>query len=47
MDTSVGQFAIQVNDLVVGFGRRVVINHLALDVRRWRDPRLGRRVGRR
>ena len=28
------QFAIRVSDLVVGFGRRVVIDHLSLDVRR-------------
>ena len=27
-------FAIRVRDLVVGFGRHVVIDHLALDVRR-------------
>ena len=29
-----GQFAIRVRDLVVGFRRHVVIDHLALDVRR-------------
>ena len=34
MDASVGEFAIHVKDLVVGFGRRVVIEHLSLDVRR-------------
>jgi phospholipid/cholesterol/gamma-HCH transport system ATP-binding protein len=34
MDASVGEFAIRVNDLVVGFGRRVVLDHLSLDVRR-------------
>jgi phospholipid/cholesterol/gamma-HCH transport system ATP-binding protein len=28
------QFAIRVSDLVVGFGRQVVIDHLTLDVRR-------------
>ncbi|WP_291865786.1 ABC transporter ATP-binding protein [Bradyrhizobium sp.] len=28
------QFAIRVRDLVVGFGKTVVINHLSLDVRR-------------
>jgi phospholipid/cholesterol/gamma-HCH transport system ATP-binding protein len=28
------QFAIRVSDLVVGFGRHVVIDHLSLDVRR-------------
>jgi phospholipid/cholesterol/gamma-HCH transport system ATP-binding protein len=28
------QFAISVHDLVVGFGRQVVIDHLSLDVRR-------------
>ena len=28
------QFAIRVRDLVVGFGRRVVIDHLSLDVRK-------------
>lgn len=34
MDQSAEQFAIRVSDLVVGFGRRVVIDHLTLDVRR-------------
>lgn len=29
-----GQIAIHVNDLVVGFGRQIVIDHLSLDVRR-------------
>ncbi len=28
------EFAIRVRDLVVGFGRQIVINHLSLDVRR-------------
>ena len=28
------QFAIRVSDLVVGFGRQVVIDHLSLDVRK-------------
>jgi phospholipid/cholesterol/gamma-HCH transport system ATP-binding protein len=28
------QFAIRVSDLVVGFGRQIVIDHLSLDVRR-------------
>jgi phospholipid/cholesterol/gamma-HCH transport system ATP-binding protein len=28
------QFAIRVHDLVVGFGRQIVIDHLSLDVRR-------------
>ena len=28
------QFAIRVKDLVVGFGRHIVIDHLSLDVRR-------------
>src|SRR5665647_3399084 len=28
------EFAIRVHDLVVGFGRQVVIDHLSLDVRR-------------
>ena len=28
------EFAIRVRDLVVGFGRQVVIDHLSLDVRR-------------
>ena len=32
-DTS-DQFAIRVRDLVVGFGRQIVIDHLSLDVRR-------------
>jgi phospholipid/cholesterol/gamma-HCH transport system ATP-binding protein len=34
MQEPAGQFAIRVHDLVVGFRRHVVINHLALDVRR-------------
>src|SRR5215471_3799935 len=28
------RYAIRVSDLVVGFGRRVVLDHLSLDVRR-------------
>ena len=34
MQQATEPFAIRVRDLVVGFGRRVVIDHLALDVRR-------------
>ena len=34
MQEVVPQFAIRVHDLVVGFGRQVVIDHLSLDVRR-------------
>jgi phospholipid/cholesterol/gamma-HCH transport system ATP-binding protein len=34
MQESALQFAIRVSDLVVGFGRHVVIDHLSLDVRR-------------
>jgi phospholipid/cholesterol/gamma-HCH transport system ATP-binding protein len=34
MQESAPQFAIRVRDLVVGFGKRVVIDHLSLDVRR-------------
>ena len=34
MQEATGQFAIRVSDLVVGFGRHVVIDHLSLDVRR-------------
>ena len=34
MDQSAEQLAIRVSDLVVGFGRRVVIDRLMLDVRR-------------
>jgi phospholipid/cholesterol/gamma-HCH transport system ATP-binding protein len=34
MQEAAESFAIRVRDLVVGFGRRVVIDHLALDVRR-------------
>jgi phospholipid/cholesterol/gamma-HCH transport system ATP-binding protein len=34
MQQAVQQFAIRVHDLVVGFGRRVVIDHLSLDVRK-------------
>jgi phospholipid/cholesterol/gamma-HCH transport system ATP-binding protein len=32
MQESAPQFAISVRDLVVGFGRQIVINHLSLDV---------------
>jgi phospholipid/cholesterol/gamma-HCH transport system ATP-binding protein len=34
MPQSASQFAIRVHDLVVGFGRQIVIDHLSLDVRR-------------
>ena len=34
MQQAVVQFAIRIHDLVVGFGRRVVIDHLSLDVRK-------------
>ena len=34
MDGSAEQFAIRVSDLVVGFGRQTVIDHLSLDVRK-------------
>jgi len=34
MDVSQDQFAIRVRDLVVGFGRQTVLDHLSLDVRR-------------
>jgi phospholipid/cholesterol/gamma-HCH transport system ATP-binding protein len=34
MQEAAVQFAIRVDDLVVGFGRRVVIDHLSLDVRK-------------
>ncbi len=34
MQQAAAQFAIRVRDLVVGFGRRVVIDHLSLDVRK-------------
>jgi phospholipid/cholesterol/gamma-HCH transport system ATP-binding protein len=34
VDAVTGRYAIHVDDLVVGFGRRVVIDHLSLDVRR-------------
>ena len=34
MDASQDQFAIRVCDLVVGFGRQTVLDHLSLDVRR-------------
>jgi len=33
-DGASDQFAIRVRDLVVGFGRQIVIDHLSLDVRR-------------
>ena len=32
MDAVTGRYAIRASDLVVGFGRRVVIDHLSLDV---------------
>lgn len=34
MATSIDQFAIHVEDLVVGFGRQIVLDHLSLDVRK-------------
>lgn len=34
MQEAATQFAIRVRDLVVGFGRQIVIDHLSLDVRR-------------
>ena len=34
MDASQDQFAIRVRDLVVGFGRQTVLDHLSLDVRK-------------
>jgi len=34
MERSADQFAIRVSDLVVGFGRQTVIDHLSLDVRK-------------
>jgi phospholipid/cholesterol/gamma-HCH transport system ATP-binding protein len=34
MPETIPQFAIRVHDLVVGFGKQVVIDHLSLDVRR-------------
>ena len=34
MQEEVPQLAIRVKDLVVGFGRQIVIDHLSLDVRR-------------
>ncbi|HEX9587346.1 MAG TPA: ATP-binding cassette domain-containing protein, partial [Bradyrhizobium sp.] len=34
MQESAPQFAIRVSNLVVGFGKHVVIDHLSLDVRR-------------
>ena len=34
MGESQEQFAIRVRDLVVGFGRQTVLDHLSLDVRR-------------
>ena len=34
MDTVTDRYAIRVSDLVVGFGRRIVIDHLSLDVRK-------------
>ncbi len=34
MEAAIGRDAIRISELVVGFGRRVVIDHLSLDVRR-------------
>ena len=34
MDAARGEVAIRVHDLVVGFGKQVVLDHLSLDVRR-------------
>jgi phospholipid/cholesterol/gamma-HCH transport system ATP-binding protein len=34
MGETADQFAIRVSDLVVGFGRQTVLDHLSLDVRR-------------
>jgi phospholipid/cholesterol/gamma-HCH transport system ATP-binding protein len=34
MDGSQAEFAIRARDLVVGFGRQIVLDHLSLDVRR-------------
>jgi phospholipid/cholesterol/gamma-HCH transport system ATP-binding protein len=34
VDTVTDRYAIRVSDLVVGFGRRIVIDHLSLDVRK-------------
>jgi phospholipid/cholesterol/gamma-HCH transport system ATP-binding protein len=34
MQQITSEFAIRVHDLVVGFGRQVVIDHLSLDVRK-------------
>ena len=34
MQPAVPEFAVRVSDLVVGFGRQVVIDHLSLDVRK-------------
>src|SRR5450756_2708066 len=34
MQETTQQFAIRVHDLVVGFGKQVVIDHLSLDVRK-------------
>ena len=34
MQSGMPEFAIRVSDLVVGFGRQTVLDHLSLDVRR-------------
>ena len=47
MQEATGQFAIRVRDLVVGFGRHVVIDHLVARCPPGRDPRPGRRFRRR
>ncbi len=47
MQEAAEQFAIRVRDLVVGFRRHVVIDHLSLDVRRGEILGSGRRFRRR
>ena len=45
MTTDPDQPAIHIRDLVVGFGERIVLDHLSLDVRRGEILGLRRRLG--
>ena len=46
MATEKAGFVISIRDLVVGFGRQIVLDHLSLDVRRGEILWFGRRVWR-
>ena len=46
MATEEADFVISIQDLVVGFGSQIVLNHLSLDVRRGEISRFGWRIWR-